>query len=380
MKKFLFDIDIVGSCNLRCPSCPQGNSRNFRAPHGFMTPELLERIVEKAKSECRVASISLFSWGEPLLHPDLPAMIRVVNAAGVPCHLSSNLNLRHDPDAIMAANPASFKVSVSGFTQETYGRTHCGGDIERVKEHLIALAAAKVRQHATTRIFVNYHRYRHNFRDEVQMRAFAEGLGIDFEPVWALFFPLEKIIGFLAEEGEGLLSVEERQLIDSLALPLGKALEQAEQCELQSCSLQETEISMDHHGNVQLCCGIFDSSRFTIGNYLALSLSEIQRMRQSHPMCAHCLRQGAHLYLTYRLPAMDEMVLARLAPEEEAIIGLRSELARKRRQERRSRIFNKLFARFLTAEQKTLLVEGVYRLQHVYSRKLQQNRKRLSRS
>ncbi|MDW7710836.1 MAG: radical SAM protein [Deferrisomatales bacterium] len=350
MKRFLFDIDVVGACNLRCPSCPQGNVKDYRLPHGFMEPELLARIVEKARSECEVASISLFSWGEPLLHPRLPDMIRVVNAAGIQCHLSSNLNLGQDADAIMAANPASFKISVSGFTQEVYGRTHRGGDVERVKRHMIELAAAKKRQHATTRIFVNYHRYRHNLSEGERIREFAEKLGIDFEPVWALMLPLEKILGYGGEEVAGFpLTGEDERLIDNLALPLPAALAAARGDPGEPCILREAQVSLDFQGNVQLCCGIFDDSKFTIGPYLGLSLAEIQRLREAHPLCRRCLEAGGHLYLTYRVPDLEGLVLGSLSTAEVALPGLRREIARKRMERRLTRLYNRFFSGVFSA-------------------------------
>jgi hypothetical protein len=54
--RFFFNIDVLGSCNLRCPSCPVGNTKEFRLPTGFMDPQLLAAIITKAKSECEVGS------------------------------------------------------------------------------------------------------------------------------------------------------------------------------------------------------------------------------------------------------------------------------------------------------------------------------------
>ena len=41
-------IDLVGSCNLRCPSCPIGNSRGVDRPVGVMSEQLFEDIVSAA--------------------------------------------------------------------------------------------------------------------------------------------------------------------------------------------------------------------------------------------------------------------------------------------------------------------------------------------
>ena len=74
-REFLLDVDIVGTCNLRCPSCPVGGSLELRTRSGIMPRELLESILDKAMSECRLTYVGLFNWTEPFLHPRLPDMI-----------------------------------------------------------------------------------------------------------------------------------------------------------------------------------------------------------------------------------------------------------------------------------------------------------------
>jgi hypothetical protein len=198
------------------------------------------------------------------------------------------------------------------------------------------------------------------------MREFAEGLGIEFEPVWALMLPVEKILGSLGEEtADSPLTGEDRQLIDNLALPLPEALAAAKQCAGQTCNLRDAQISMDFQGNVQLCCGIFDARLFTIGNYLDLRLGEIQSIRETHPMCGRCMGEGAHIYLTYRVPTMEELVLGNLAPEEAELLSLRQVIARKRLRGRLEKLYGKFFSRLLSPGQKAALVKRFERLQHL---------------
>src|SRR3954467_8278947 len=89
---FVLDVDIVGTCNLRCPSCPVGNSPELRTRSGTMPLELLEAILDKAMGECRLTYVGLFNWTEPFLHPRLPEMIAAVRSRQLPCALSTNLN------------------------------------------------------------------------------------------------------------------------------------------------------------------------------------------------------------------------------------------------------------------------------------------------
>lgn len=351
MKRFSFDIDVVGACNLRCPSCPQGNVKSYRLPHGFMEPELLARIVRKAKAECRVTAIGLFSWAEPLLHPKLPELIRVVRDAGIGCFLSSNLNILPDADAIMEAGPFSFRISASGFTQEVYGWSHRGGDIEKVKKNMVKLAEARSRNNASTRIYVYYHRYTHNLKEEPMMREFAAGLGIDFEPVWALMFPVEKVLDYANEDGS-VRSAEDLELIERLALPLGKAIETSRKYRDLACSLRDSQISMDFQGNVQLCCGVFDASKFTVGNYLTMPLDEIQRIRQGHGMCDRCRQHGVHVYVTYGTHELEELAAANISPDDYELLDLDYELAQKRLRRGLEKVYQKVFARVISTEQK----------------------------
>lgn len=341
MQKFHFDIDVTGACNLRCPCCPQGNIKDYRLPHGFMEPALLAEILRKGVSECHVTGISLFNWAEPLLHPGLPELIRIVQDTGVPCHLSSNLNLLPNVDAIMAAKPTSFKISVSGFTQETYGFSHRGGDIERVKKHLVELVAAKKRNNSATHIFVNYHRYRHNLKEEPMMRRFAENLGVAFEPVWALMFPLEKILTYVDKEFQDFpLTAEDHQLIGSLAFPLKETLASAQKYHSQPCRLRDTQISLDFQGNVILCCGVFNAEKYHVGNYLAIPLEKIQEIRENHGTCKRCMQQGAHAFITYAVPEMEKLIMKSIPVEDARRLNLRYEFAKKSLQRRLHKIFN----------------------------------------
>ena len=55
-KLFTYWIEIVGTCNLRCPTCPQGNFLDNelsvgRNPTGFMELTLYKQILEKIKAD-----------------------------------------------------------------------------------------------------------------------------------------------------------------------------------------------------------------------------------------------------------------------------------------------------------------------------------------
>jgi len=343
---FFFNIDVVGVCNLKCPSCPSGNYEKRINPTGLMELELLERILDKALSECSVGGVGLFNWNEPVLHPKIADLTRAVESRGIPCHLSSNLNKVKDLDALMAANPTGFRISMSGFRQEVYERTHRGGDVEVVKKNMIELARARDAAKATTEIHVLFHRYKTNLSDEQDLRGFAESLGFQFRPVWALFMPLEKI---LAREDSASVDVtctaEDLELIGSLALPLDEALEIARSDKVKACALRDQQMTIDVRGNVQLCCAVFDLAEYSLDAFLDHSIAEFQKRKMRHKMCGKCIRHGAHVYSMTSSKGFDEAALANIDPQFHDMI-LASAAPKKRSfTERLARSFKKRFDR-----------------------------------
>jgi organic radical activating enzyme len=311
-RSFVFYIEVLGmgQCNLRCPSCPTGNFRDVNNPAGAMNPELLQQIMAKAVSECVVACVCLFNWAEPLLHPKIGELIRIVQQHGVPCHLSSNLNDIRNLEAALEANPAEFRVSLSGFTQETYGLTHRGGNIETVKENMNELARLVKKTRATTRIQVLYHRYKSNLDDELLMKAYATRLGFTFAPVWALFMPIEKLLAYVENDASlATITTEDYATLDKLALPVREALAAVEPYRNSPCTLQQDQITLDFRGNTMLCCGIYDADKFAVGLFLETRLRDIQARKESHSMCARCTRNGIHVYLTYSAAELQAVAL-----------------------------------------------------------------------
>jgi len=279
---------------------------------GYMKAEFLDKIVTKALSECHVTNFALYNWTEPFIHPHLAEMVRVVKSHGIGCDLSTNLNLAKQIEPVVAAGPDQIKISVSGFTQENYGITHRGGDIELAKDNMKKLAEAKRVTQSKTRIIVVFHRYLHNQEDELQMRAFAQSLGFDFTTYWAYLMPLEKNLAFLGHaDAAANLNEEDRSLIDRLALPLDRAIEVARAAPVRDCRLRERQMAINSEGNVMLCCSVFDQSRYTLAPFLETSLEELQALKYGHSMCATCMQDGLHVLMIYGDEALEQLALDR---------------------------------------------------------------------
>lgn len=317
------NVDIVGTCNLRCPSCPVGNMGQIN-PTGLMSLELFQKVIEKARSEHRVYAVGLFNWGEPMLHPQLPDFVRATKKQGLDCHISSNLNILRNADDILDAGPDMFRISLSGFTQSTYGSTHAGGNIDKVKANMRTLSDARARKPRNrTRIVVYYHKYRNNLTELPLMKEYARSLGFDWMETWAYYMPLERVLELV----EGDASVQTQEYVEStFALPIVDAVAAARDLEgTQPCTLLHAQLTLDHNANVILCCGTYDYSVNTVGSFLSMSDADISAAKSGHATCNRCATHGVHRYGTYydspRLVAtFDEMAASRVtAPVESSL-------------------------------------------------------------
>jgi len=258
-----------------------------------MNAETLDRILEKATRECVVQWVSLFNWTEPLLHPDIANMVRVVKKHGAPISLSSNLNVLRNPEELLSANPDFLRISLSGFTQGVYERGHRDGDIEEVKKNMIELARAKSRVGSTTVVEVFFHKYNYNLHEIEPMKSFSEGLGFLFTSYLAQIYPVERIIAI----AKGSITDADREVLDALALPLDQALSFTAAKGFSGCTLLDDQVAIDVRGNVTICCAASMDRSNTVGNFLETPLAEIQRLRNQHSLCGSCMELGVPDYL-----------------------------------------------------------------------------------
>ncbi|VVO01290.1 hypothetical protein PS718_02687 [Pseudomonas fluorescens] len=293
-------IDIVGACNLSCPSCPMGNSENLNFKKS-MQIDMFRQIVEKAKGE-GVREIYLYNWTEPLVHPKIGEFIEIINAAGMKSGISTNLNLAKNMEKALMAEPGYFRVSLSGFYQETYAKGHAGGDIEVVKQNMIKLYEIKQQFNLQTEVDVYYHRYLDNMEEEGLMREFSERLGFKFSTGYSVMMPLEKTLAIV--EHDPSVTDTDHETLKRLALPpYADLINMVQHFPRQACTLKDNWLVIDCNGNTVLCCAVFNQSEYQVGKYLDMPLDELTRRKSTQKncadMCDRCASKGLHVYAMY---------------------------------------------------------------------------------
>ena len=311
-KTFTYWVDIVGACNLRCPSCPRGNfgpedADSSIPKSGLMDFELYKEIVKKIKRDGPSLNpqIHLYNWGEPLAHPEVARFVRHALDEGIYCGISSNLNTDRTLRDVAKQGIDFFRVSLSGFYQENYGRTHARGNIERVKANMRKLRDYLTEFDKETYVEVNYHVYKHNAgRDLEAMVAFCNDLRFNIGPVWAFYLPLEKNLALV----NGTLPEHDRKLHDLYVIRPEDAMQLAQPYKDQDCPVRKHATVITHDGQVPLCCNTFEQKYMIAPSFLEVDHETLQARKYSHEACGPCMENAIHVYLAYGAgPIMDEV-------------------------------------------------------------------------
>ena len=99
-------LEISNLCNLACAFCP-GTRREKR----MLTPEEFRVLAEKLRGHTEFLYFHLM--GEPLLHPDLEALLKIAEELRFRVMITTNGTLLSKKGEILLASPALHKVNLS---------------------------------------------------------------------------------------------------------------------------------------------------------------------------------------------------------------------------------------------------------------------------
>jgi MoaA/NifB/PqqE/SkfB family radical SAM enzyme len=287
-----YTVDILSSCNLKCASCPH-SIEETDVPKGSMTLETFKSVFDKIMDDSPFTShISLYSWGEPLLHPYLSEIIDYVHERNVAVALSSNLSIKFRTrlDKIIKSNPDLLKVSLSGFFPDAYNNTHQGGDIDLVKLNLILIRKLINKYNSNTLVDINYHLYKDNCGINIdEMEKFANNLGFVVSKTYALVMPLERVIAHV----EGKPDLQTKLLEDNLLVTIDEGIEASSKSILpeNSCPFRENQININADLSVPICCTVWQRDENVVAkNFLESDLNEINKNKKNVDLCNKCMK------------------------------------------------------------------------------------------
>ena len=127
------ELESTNLCQLRCPFCPYDQMTRKK---GFMSMETLEKVLEQAKG--RTKTCYLHQIGEPLLHPKIVEMIKLVKAAGIRTSISTNAMVL-DGDMAMDLFDSGLDeltLALDSLDEETYKTLRVRGDFSLVVKNI----------------------------------------------------------------------------------------------------------------------------------------------------------------------------------------------------------------------------------------------------
>lgn len=132
---YVIMIDPCGRCNFKCVFCPCNNNKsNLSERHKMMSIDVFDRVVSDiAEFPHKIKAIDVYGYGEPLLNPDLPEMIKHLYKAEV-CEkirivTNGSLLTRQMSEELVESGLDYAKISIEGLSDGKY-RDICGVDID----------------------------------------------------------------------------------------------------------------------------------------------------------------------------------------------------------------------------------------------------------
>ncbi len=300
-------IDISGTCNLACPSCPVGNFNendfigNMRSK-GFMSFELFQAILDKIEQENTnqfPIVICLYNWGEPLLHPKLLQIINCIKEKGFYSDVSSNFNIK-DIKPIVQSAPNKLIISISAYQQSLYQQTHRKGKIDLLLSNLYKLRDYLDQLNKKILVEIFYHLYQDNIGQDLdKIKSLCYELGFNFFADIALFMPLEKNLSYIKQHQ---ISKADQALVDKLLIKPNELAALAKPYKQQECS-QQNIISIRFDGSVSLCFPTYDRYYTIADSFLSMTQTEILKLKKTHAFCNVCQAHALHAVVNFRARA-----------------------------------------------------------------------------
>lgn len=128
-------VEVTSACNLRCRMCLVRYQPPVDRVTGTMTFEAFTRVVDPLPA---LSKVTLQGLGEPLLVPDLVAMVRHAAERGMRVGFNTNGTLltKAKAEALVAAGLDWLHVSIDGATAATYEAIRDGARFERVTRNV----------------------------------------------------------------------------------------------------------------------------------------------------------------------------------------------------------------------------------------------------
>ncbi len=148
-------IEPTSICNYRCTFCYQVNEEFTKKSNGMMgvmTLALFQRIIDQAEGRCE--AVTLASRGEPLICPDIEAMLRYAGGKFLALKLNTNAWFLDEKlcHAILESEVSTVVFSADAASEPLYSRMRVNGNLERVYDNIKRFRDIRERYYPKARV------------------------------------------------------------------------------------------------------------------------------------------------------------------------------------------------------------------------------------
>lgn len=175
----LLQIEPTNMCNLQCPLCPVAQQTLQREPR-HMRLEEFKKIVDDVQDH--VLFLILWDWGEPLMNPDLPEMIRYAAERDIRTVTSTNAHFLNDDrrvEEILSSGLSTLIVAIDSTHAEVYQKYRRKGSLEKALSGLHKVIEIKRRIGSQTTINFRMVVMRQNEHEVDKIERLARKIGTD---------------------------------------------------------------------------------------------------------------------------------------------------------------------------------------------------------
>jgi MoaA/NifB/PqqE/SkfB family radical SAM enzyme len=285
------NFDIVGGCNAKCPYCVTARTTFGQKIKHISVPDFartVDRLVELGFADRRKSVVNLFSWGEPILHPDLDGIISALADRGLRVGISTNAS-RRTKLTTSTKHFVELIFSVPGWSQESYDKIH-GFRFDKIVANMEA-TIRNVRSNGHTgpiRLF--YHVYQFNCFEELeQAKRWCARNGVILNAFNAYLNDYEQNKAFLKQTmSREQLSEISRNLFLHYVDDVVSSKPEGWQC-----PQWDSILTLNHKSEVLLCCVLPETHEaYALGSIFDLSREQILSLKTSNKECDDCLGCG----------------------------------------------------------------------------------------
>ena len=176
---YLLQIEPTNFCNLACPLCPAGRNELGRERRN-MTLEEFKSVIDDV--EDYLLFLVMWDFGEPLMNPDLPDMIRYASQRGIKTVTSTNGHYFEDEiylSNLLQSGLTTLIVAIDSIHEESYQTYRKKGSLSKAMNGLKKLIDLKNKLNSPTAINMRMVVMKHNESEIDEIRETAKQLGVD---------------------------------------------------------------------------------------------------------------------------------------------------------------------------------------------------------